>query len=123
MRPDDGGHWHTLMSRCKPCVINYDHVVRVETFQEDAAYIVKHKMRGRYLHFKDNVYRNPTAVASNFKMIIDEYKQIPEELLHKLVTTRYRQDLYVYGYNFTRMEGGKVLTECTSGYNNGQECC
>ena len=125
MRPDDGGHWHTLMSRCKPCVINYDHVVRVETFQEDAAYIVNHKMRARGLDHKTNVHQNavPRANASNFEMIIDEYKQIPEELLQKLVTTRYRQDLYVYGYNFTRMEGGEVLAECTSGYNNGQECC
>ena len=122
MRAEDGGHWHTLMSRCKPCVINYDHVVRLETFQEDAAYIVNHKMRARGLKYKVNVHQNAVPNA-NFEMIIDEYKQIPDELLQKLVTTRYKQDLYVYGYNFTRMEGGEVLAQCSAAYNNGQECC
>ena len=82
-------------------------------------------MKARGLDYKVNVRQNaiPIANVSNFEMIIDEYMQIPDELLQTLVTTRYKQDLYVYGYNFTRMEGGKVLTQCSSGYNNGQECC
>ena len=119
----DGGHWHNLLERCQPCLINYDYVVRTETMRHDAPYIVNHKMIGRGLQLKTKARRKAVSgERSDFGRIIQEYRQIPEDLFQK-IAKRYEHDMYVYGYNYTVLPDGQIVTECSSGQYAGNCCC
>ena len=123
MKPKDFGHWHTLMSRCQPCRLSYDHVARVESMDQDARYIVHHKMRGRgaYLEKKIKLSKGKTP-SSDFKNTHKEYSTIPADLFDDMLE-RYQEDMDVYGYNFTRSANATVTATCSAGLNNGQPCC
>ena len=120
---EDGGHWHNLLIRSQPCKVNYDYIVRTETNQLDAPFIVNHKLRGRGLNLKTKSRREQVAGEySNFGRRISEYSSIPDDLFYKIID-RYKNDFLVYGYNFTRLADGSVLTECNCDENGGKTCC
>jgi hypothetical protein len=127
MVPQDGGHWHTLLSRCQPCAISFDHVVRTETFAEDAGYIIDKRLRGHGHGTKVHVVHdtNPPGGAGarqRWEVVLDEYQDVPDHLLAAM-GSRYHTDMQVYGYNYTRLPGGQVRAECTTITNNGHTCC
>ena len=126
LHPTDGGHWHTLMSRCQPCRIRYDHVARVESMEQDVHYIVHNKLRGRGATVKRNVHGETTAKSttnsSSFVTRHEEYVSISGRVFDA-IRKRYSEDMDVYGYNFTRSANGHVTATCSAGLNDGQTCC
>ena len=94
------GHWGNYNTLCHPCVIPYDHVVYMETFQDDVGIILDHF-----------VYSNGSrpALPVNFHLrrahtdrLQDTsayFKKIDMKIIDKLLFI-YRQDFKIFGYTW-----------------------
>ena len=102
-------HWHNLHEVCQPYAIDYDYIVRTETFHEDAAYIINHILRGRSANIKDKVSRK-INYSSHYGRSLTEYKDVDASLLRKIIGI-YFVDMKLYGYNVTVEQGG-LVTRC-----------
>ena len=93
-------HWMNYNTYCHPCAITYDHVIYMETFQDDLGIILD--------HFVDSNGSRPVLRAKGHLQRVHKdrlqdtsayFKKIDRKIIDKLLLV-YRQDFQVFGYTW-----------------------
>ena len=114
-------HWDGPYSRtCQPCRINFDAIVKLETFNSDVAPIINNKLKGRSIGTVVNKH-GKTSWDKQFVKVLSEYKNVSKADFENTVK-KYMDDFIQYGYGFQRMEDGNVKASCYLG-NGTHSCC
>ena len=98
-------------NKCQPCVLKYDYLAKVETFDKDMDYIIDHQFpakRGK--NTLRNTWGTPKIQKIKFYKELKEYEELPEELIHFAVS-KYSRDFEQYGYTTDRING-KCYATC-----------
>jgi len=83
-------HWRPQAYLCHPCLIHYDHVVRMENFSDDFKVILdKMNLTLKDLPHKNHSYARLKGAA--------QLKYLPSELIDKLYD-HYADDFDIFGY-------------------------
>ena len=101
------GPYHDL---CHPCTIQYDYIVKLETQNDDANYIVGQKLKGRGLdlHRVSNRGRPTTAQGRHLEF----FQNLTESQIDFLLQ-RNRDDFIMFDYGFDRdTYTAKCKNEC-----------
>ena len=115
-------HWRgPYDNQCQPCSINFDRIVRLETFENDAWDIVMHQLKGRGIKTRRNKFSSSKQGHFEFGKILSEYVNVSDVQLDAIVT-KYNTDFQQFGYNFTRMNG-IVNTNCIIQTSEQDVCC
>ena len=114
------GHWEGPYEKlCQPCSIDYDYIVKLETHDQDASYIVNKKLSGRGISTKGNSRRDP---AKSFTETLPEYNTLDPQLF-QVTVDHYHRDLEQFGYEFVQ-EKGTVKASCgQKSHRLGNRCC
>ena len=113
-------HWHNQQERCKPCRVKLDYIVRTETHDHDAEYIIKEKLRGRGLQSRTKAWRDKVkGEFPYFGRELTEYQEVPDDVFNK-VALKYKTDFELFGYSYERSQNGSVITKCDI---QGSSCC
>ena len=119
----DNPHWRSYTTDCNPCALNFDYILRVETMEHDAPYILSIMNQAKdFLHsHKSNVRRQATNVSEN--IVSPKYLELFEsiDLDHtKWLQRKYKLDFEQYGYFFNY---NKKLATCQVTLPSGEVCC
>ena len=118
-------------------MIDYDYIVKTETFDEDALYLIQNKLAGRGSAIKANSWRraglkgnylrgpglkanslNGLVKLPRFGIELPEYKSIPIFMMKK-IADMYEKDFDLFGYEHMT-QNGTVYTNCM---NAEDGCC
>ena len=97
-------HWKNYMSYCHPCLIQYDHVVYMETMDDDIGIVLDHLAYPngtRPVLPHRNMKRN---VSARFEEVSDVYRGVKPEIIQRLLAT-YGRDIDVFGYTWNHTTG------------------
>merc|ERR1712192_85168 len=114
------GHFMPYSSRCKPCSMAYDVIIKFETLEEDSQYLIEQcglDDRIGVLHenqaptgpetkqgFKNKSKKakkgkeEPKKAITNTKTALDFFRDIPTSKIRKLYQ-HYRHDFEIFGYS------------------------
>ncbi|XP_030628279.1 carbohydrate sulfotransferase 12-like [Chanos chanos] len=86
-------HWRQMYHLCHPCQINYDFIGKMETMEEDAAFLL------HILHV-DNIVKLPPGYTNRTaeSWVREWYANIPDEWKRKLYKI-YESDFKLFGYS------------------------
>lgn len=84
-------HWKQYYKLCHPCVINYDFIGKLETFESDLEYIINRLKLDAFIPFPQSIKKTTNAVAKNYMTLLPE---ITRERLLKLYQRD--DDLFFY---------------------------
>ena len=108
------------MKKCDPCFAKYDYIVKLESHERDAAYVIQNKLKGRGLGTSKNVqsgYKsalNPLLLESGKHIgIFSNLTQEQKLYMHD----RLKPDLDMFGYEFDETN---LQAKCV--YKD-KECC
>lgn len=95
-------HWRPYYKYCRPCTTEYDFIGHMETFNEDASYILQHV----YNNSMDisqfmNSNLGPCNKKSTEKAVAGYYSQIDENLLAK-IREYIMSDARIFGYDMNQ---------------------
>ncbi|XP_030628277.1 carbohydrate sulfotransferase 12-like [Chanos chanos] len=86
-------HWRQMYRLCHPCQINYDFIGKMETMEEDAAFLL------HILHVDNIVKFPPSNINRTAESWVREwYANIPDEWKRKL-SKIYERDFKLFGYS------------------------
>ena len=109
-------HWAAYNRLCNPCMIQYDYVIRLETFEADldilARQVYNKTVNQLYLP-KFNAGENKAAPKRKSSDMLPEYGKVGKAEWTRLMN-RYGDDMEMFGYGFDRKNS---KTFCESG------CC
>ena len=93
-------HWLNYNEYCHPCLIPYDHVVYMETFQDDIDIILDHFVdsNGSRPELTVNVHLR-RAHKDRLQDTSTIFKKIDRKIIDKLLSV-YHQDFEVFGYTW-----------------------
>lgn len=94
-------HWQTYDSRCFPCGISYDHIVKLETLDNDIETVLS-KLKGPYSSAHSIPHNNRQQTDSPEKQLIllkTLYRSFSEDIMNGLFK-RYEQDFSLFGYDW-----------------------
>ena len=90
-------HWASMTSLCHPCVLNYDFVGKMETFDSDVAYMLK---------VLGTNFRFPTILKEAYKvssaLLTQTYFAKLSLLLKKRLYQIYKNDFENFGYTIPK---------------------
>ena len=116
-------HWRgPYDDKCHPCSIHFDAIVRIETFNQDVAPIIKDQLEGISADAKANVGRIPESGSSTLYRLLSEYQNVTTLQL-ELILQRYSKDFEQFGYYFSQSDDGSVQTGCSLSTEDGDKCC
>ena len=89
-------HWARYSSSCHPCLVNYDHIVDLETISDDAILVLrKLGYTGDLRKIFPSLFRHRLKTTSSKE--IEYYRQLTLEQIDVLKTI-YKNDLKLFGY-------------------------
>ena len=110
-------HWRgPYNDQCMPCIVNYDSIIKLETFSHDVVPLVSSKLEGR----SSNTMVNSFSKASwdkNFHKYLPSYVNVTNRQLERIVD-KYKLDFHQFGYRYD-FKNGKMDLSC----NSTQGCC
>ena len=113
-------HWDGPYSRkCHPCRIDFDAIIKLETFDVDAPLIIKNKLEGKGIGTITHK-RSKASWDEQYTKLLTDYKNISLQFFQKTVE-KYREDFGRFGYDFHRLTDGSVKVSC--GIDNGTHTC
>ena len=108
---------------CRPCHINYDHVLRLETGQSDVKFFVEDILKefsSRDDHKNVRVTINDETLArNNFQQLRTEFAKIPRKTL-QAVESYYSRSMHLFGYDAVVTSNG-LMTSCR--YDDKERTC
>ena len=117
-------HWESVYDLCQPCVIQYDEILKTETYPGDIEHIILNHLGPYHRGFgtKHNVASGGITDASltDLGRHMEEYSSLAQWHMDYL-THRYQQDLQYFGYSWRKDHTG-IYTSCTKG-SVDQPCC
>ncbi len=108
-------HWASYMSLCHPCLVKYDLILKLETFDTDRTALSPFLNEGEssvtmpHLNDKRSIKEKLFSVTQTFKTL--------NETLVKAVMAIYAGDFKLFGYYWDKTKGAI----CSS--DKGQACC
>ena len=115
MENHSDAHWDgPYHLKCHPCIINYDYIVKLETQDRDAQYIIDKKLRGRGYSTRLNAFGSTSDMLGNGKLL-NIFKNLPNEQM-KFLHKRLDVDLEMFGYTFDEYS---AVGKC----GNVEKCC
>ena len=103
-------HWATYEHLCNPCLMKYNHVVYMETIDDDIDPVLDHLKnpdRPRPTLPGRNVVRNST---DNMARLLKKFRNINPDILQRLLEI-YANDFKLFGYTWDS-ESGAGCTQC-----------
>lgn len=92
-------HWAPYYQTCKPCIVNYDYILKFETLERDQNFFIQDTNLSKYLYDR-NFSRNINPYGRTNEAILGEYiKHIPRSLLHDIYKI-YENDYKLFNYSF-----------------------
>lgn len=91
-------HWTRYIDHCKPCTTHYDFLGHMETFHEDAAYIVQHVFKSKLNISRVMSSKLGPSKADTYVNVSGYYNQVNPKLLQR-VKEYLSPDFRVFGYN------------------------
>ena len=114
------GHLQPVVARCKPCLITYDYIFRLETAKRDQKFLLENIFRagfsGELMHENKRSSRRPQKKNEADKQKFNQ--EIPDvSALNKLVFDKiqsyYAQDSHIFGYNNVLDSYGRLEHTCS----------
>ena len=99
-------------------MLNYDYVVKLETQDRDADYIVNNKLQGRGLGFNVNSRRGSSNVLLAEGRYLHNYISNLSVLQYDQLLDKYKADFDMYGYTMD-----KSVARCRGTGLDGAVCC
>ena len=88
-------HFYPMYEKCKPCVVNYDYIIKVETIYDDIAFL-----RQAVYNNSPQAQMPPAYNHNNSNQLLDSYFQrISPDILERLFRV-YQNDFETLGYSF-----------------------
>ena len=124
----ENAHWKSYARRCQFAKINYDDVIRIESFRHDIKPILEFAHSNLSVVSKVSSFhyrRNSTKASDTIEQTVvkpkymSEYRQIAKEDLVKL-KQMYINDLRLFGYEF---DVTTLVASCSMTDERGQTCC
>jgi hypothetical protein len=116
---------------CMPCLVNYDRIIKMETFNHDNAWVILNKLKPYQRGLTTAVNRKHgkpvvTDTLTTQGKTMEEYSNVNMNSL-SYFTKFYKQDMELFGYSwdFHQQLDKDVLTlhtSCVSGAS-GKSCC
>ena len=97
-------HWESYMSMCDPCLMNFEHVMRLETMDADMKPLLERLELPHDTHV--NAKRNTSVgrVADQLEHVSEIFRKVPDNIMQGIMRT-YGLDLEVYGYTWDNKKG------------------
>lgn len=108
-------HWEPMVAHCHPCEVMYDHIVRLETIQEDIPTILQRHRTYRETLPSLQVRNMARDMRTKMLNLYKEYNEIPQDLIDRIYE-HYRLDFELFGYTWE-----KSAAPCN--YNTGNSSC
>lgn len=90
-------HWVPYSQTCRPCTLNYDYILKFETFKRDENFLIQEMGLNKYLYTRDNFGndnpRGPTTITIGKKY----FKNVPKLLLRQVYNV-YEKDFKLFNY-------------------------
>ena len=115
-------HWNTYTPLCRPCVIPYNKIIKLESQDEDSYDVIRKKLSGRGLRTKGNVVSGGAKSRMVEGRLIPEYANISSSQLDALLSI-YGRDMDMFGYKWERLHNGDIVTKCSMDTDKGDVCC
>ncbi|XP_071942285.1 carbohydrate sulfotransferase 11-like [Antedon mediterranea] len=90
----NNNHFYSQYKTCLPCHVNYDYIGTMETFKDDAEYMLNTLVRDRFVELPIVSGTN----SSSLRLQGDYYFKVPLDYL-ELLYKRYRDDFKMFGYS------------------------
>ncbi|XP_043461702.1 carbohydrate sulfotransferase 11-like [Leptopilina heterotoma] len=84
-------HWIPYTEACLPCDINYNYILKFETFEEESRFLLQQLKLDDKLHSLEKRNSTTKSILKNY------YQQIPVKLLKKLYNI-YEKDFQLFSY-------------------------
>ena len=101
-------HWDSIIHICHPCVVNYDYIMKTETMQEDAPFILsllssnlKKPIQLAKIHSHRNALFEDPDRPHDYTKPLPELRNITDDKLGNFVQV-YQRDMDIFGYKFTQ---------------------
>ena len=125
-------HWSKFYPKCFPCMIDYDHYIRLETGETDQDFFLRSVLNStRIEQFSSKNVRfnnkgrskEEELAANNFVNLIDPYKNVSFQSF-KAAKETFETDSFLFGYEQTWTPAG-VTSKCRSTNDDGytKQCC
>ena len=95
-------YWDSYMSMCDPCLFNYDHVMRLETMDEDMEPLIDRLHMKKHIQVKRNTSMGD--VKDQLGHVSELFRQVPDNIM-KGIMNRYRLDFELFGYTWDKQRG------------------
>ena len=114
-------HWDAPYSkRCHPCHINYDYIVKLETFDGDTNYIINNKLQGRGVAArKAERLATANAALTSEGRYLSTFGNISGSQMDFLFR-RLDPDLQMFGYEFDRTG---LRAKCRNPHSDNRSAC
>ena len=118
LRPDT--HWRPAALICDPCNVQYDKIVKLETFEEDLLDVIPHL--GPH-NRSDAVHKNKkgSGAATSFHKHLPAYRNVDHDLFRDIVAIGYDKDMELFGYSMSnRSSSPGIEVMC---FSDKLKCC
>jgi hypothetical protein len=119
-------HWDSIIQICHPCVIQYDYVMKTETMQEDAPYILSllssnlpKPLELSKIHSHRDAIFEDNDKPNDYTKPLPELLNITDQRRH-LFAKNYQRDMDMLGYKF---EEGESEISCSFEARGRGRCC
>ncbi|KAG7205242.1 hypothetical protein KM043_018322 [Ampulex compressa] len=91
-------HWAPFYDTCKPCNIDYDYILKFDTFDRDQRFLIYELGLNKYL-YQENDLRNANSNGPTTSALVKQYlKDIPRVLLTQ-INKVYEKDFMLFSYS------------------------
>ena len=105
-------------NKCHLCIFNYDYIVKTETNDEDADFIINNKLKGWGSSISTNTHRASGSVLLREGRSLSKYYQNLSSVQYLKIIKRHEKDFGMFGYTFS----DKFVAGCSEKVE-GMECC
>lgn len=103
-------HWDSIIHICHPCMVKYDYIMKTETMQEDAPYILsllssnlKKPLQLEKIHSHRNALFEDPEKPHDYSKPLPELLNITNERMQNFVKN-YQNDMDMFGYKFREQD-------------------
>ena len=123
----EDGYWNSHWQgpyhlNCHPCHINYDYIIKLETYDDDAAFVIHNRLQGKGLNVTLKSDRIGTVHEGRGDgRYLSSYRNITQSQMDFLFH-RLNVDLRMFGYEFARKT---LKAKCRNWHtgNGKSDCC
>ena len=110
-------HWASYMDHCHPCLIKYDHILKLETLATDSRTALSLFLNEGETAVSMPHLNDKRPVEEKLSSVTQTFKQLNEPLVQAVMAI-YAADFKLFGYQWDRTEGAT----CTKS-EGGSSCC